>query len=290
VDWNSGERQARSFERERAKLWQERERLNRVDERIRRDTGRTGHPRSWNGTSRGDETSRKPWVACTNRSGNRGFPPRSWRKSRALSAVATMASLSICSPRSGRLKEAREASEHGEPHLSDEQRKRLERVEDAATRFLKACGDPVATKRLIGGWVAGNLLHGESFEELVRGVAEVRMEVSMRLHQDKPRPAKRPVDEAFITFARDVVLALQDAGIDVKCYRDGKAARLLALLSASASEQVPIDRFRLVKRAISDADRLRVQRRRHEKTWEAVHRTRPKGETWKRCSNSVALT
>jgi hypothetical protein len=267
VDWNSGERQARSFERERAKLWQERERLNRVDERIRRRYGTNWPPSILEryvargrdleeAVGRLYEQEWEPW-----------FPPALVEKIAGIVGRRDDGLLEHLFAALRRLKEAREASEHGEPHLSDEQRKRLERVEDAATRFLKACGDPVATKRLIGGWVAGNLLHGESFEELVRGVAEVRMEVSMRLHQDKPRPAKRPVDEAFITFARDVVLALQDAGIDVKCYRDGKAARLLALLSASASEQVPIDRFRLVKRAISDADRLRVQRRRHEKTW-----------------------
>lgn len=262
--WNEGWRQAQWVDREEAQLKVRWARLTKTEAALTRRYGNSW-PRSIVDAYR---TRQEALIDKRERLERGREEP--WFPQNAIHAIGEL----LGGPASERLlgdlfralrhlHEHRERQRFGEPRLSTEQRRKLERIEKALRALLVEASDPKDTQRLIGGWAHG-LLNGQSFAEIVKSCSALYHEVGTRLMDYRSPPSSRPKDEGIGRFYSDVVIALADAGIETKKSRTGKTARLVKLLLEMTDEQVPQDLFRALSVAIDEAGeriRMRAQRR-----------------------------
>lgn len=169
---------------------------------------------------------------------------------------------------------SRRRAQQGDPHLTADQRARLQRLDDALTALLMECSDVDATRRLVGGWAEAGLLQGLTFAQLIGSAAALHSEVAMRL-SDRRREKHRPKDHALHTFYRDVVLALMRANVVVAKSRRGVAPSLFRVLLALMDEQVAEDPFRDLKRAVVAAEAEVLRRAKSRDAWDEFDQPDP---------------
>jgi len=150
------------------------------------------------------------------------------------------------------LKTAREDVERGRNSLDAQQRTKLRTVERSLGAFLKACGPDVSkTQPLIGGWASG-LLNGQTLGDLVKSASVLSIEISMRTSRALGVEVRtgRPREAARERFCLDVAIALRDARVHLRVYREGILARVLRLLLSAAGEPQVTDLLRIVQKAV----------------------------------------